>query len=270
VNYFRTMGIAVLQGRDFTTQDDAATPRVVVVNDAFAKRHFPGKEALGKRLRFGGATAPWLEIVGVVADSKYSTLQEAPVAMTYVPLLQNHESGVTLHVRSAGNAAPLIPAVRNLVAGMEPNLPGADVRLMSDVLKLSLYTARAGARLLTAFGALALLLASVGLYGVMSYAVSRRTRELGLRMALGARAGDVRTQIVREGLTLAISGIVVGVAVAAALTGLISRFLFGISATDPATFVAIPAVLLAISAVACYVPARRVTRLDPGKALRQD
>ena len=268
--YFQTMGIAFLQGRDFNAQDTEDHPPVVIVNEAFVRRHFPNEDALGKRLSFNGAKGPWREIVGVVRTSKYRSLGEAPTPVVYVALQQNHETGMVLHVRTRVDPSSVAGAIRNEVQSLEKNLPLGNPELMSERVTNSLYAARMGAILLAVFGGLALLLASIGLYGVMSFAVARRTRELGIRVALGARPGDVFSLVLRQGMTLVVAGLVLGIGVAVAVTRLLASFLYGVSTTDALTFTAIPALLISVALLACYLPARRATKVEPLVALRYE
>jgi predicted permease len=268
--YFQTMGIGLMQGRDFNSQDTEDHPLVVIVNEAFVRRHFPTGDVLGKRLSFGGTEGPWREIVGVVRTSKYVSLGEAPTPVAYLPLQQNHETGVTLHVRTKVDASTIAGSIRNEVQGLERNLPLGNPETMSVRIANSLFAARMGAILLVVFGGLALLLASIGLYGVMAFAVSRRTRELGIRVALGAQPGDVFRLVLRQGMTLVVVGLVVGVGVAAMVTRLLTAFLYGVSARDTFTFIAIPVLLTLVALLACYVPARRATKVDPLTALRYE
>ena len=268
--YYQTMGIALLQGRDFNAQDTEDHPRVVIVNDAFVRRHFPSEDPLGKRLSFNGPEGPWREIVGVVRTSKYFSLGEAPTPVAYVPLQQNHETGMTLHVRSAVEPPTIVGAIRNETQSLEKNLPIGNPERMSDRVANSLYAARMGAILLAVFGGLALLLASIGLYGVMAFAVSRRTRELGIRVALGARPGDVFRMVLKQGMLLVIVGLGVGLAVAAMVTRLLTSFLYGVSTTDTLTFTTIPVLLMLVALLACYLPARRATKVEPLTALRYE
>ncbi|MEK6407646.1 MAG: ABC transporter permease [Acidobacteriota bacterium] len=268
LKYFKTMGIGLLRGRDFTAQDKEGAPMVIVINEAFARRFFEGQEALGKRVSFRGPQGPWSEIVGVVGDSKYRTLGENPRSTVYQPLAQNHETGMALHVRTNSKPASLAATVRREVQSIEPNLAVTSVESMADVVGGSLFAARMGAVLLAIFGLLALVLAAVGLYGVMSYSVSRRTREIGIRMALGAGSGNVLRLVLKEGMTLVVGGVAAGLIAAAALTRLLASFLYGVSPMDATTFVAIPLVLALVALLASYLPARRATKVDPMEALR--
>ncbi len=270
LDYFQTMGIGFVRGRDFIAQDSEDRPRVVVVNEMFARRHFPGEEALGKRISFGGARGPWQEIVGIVRDSKYLTLGETPTRIAYLPLRQNHETGMTLYIRTAGDPMAVAPAIRREIQSLEKNLPVTNVRPMTDLLSASLYAARMGAILIGVFAALALLLGAIGLYGVMSFSVSRRTRELGLRMALGAKGGDVVRLVIGEGMILVAIGIGLGLVASAATTRFLATFLYGIAPLDVLTFTGVPIVLSTVALVACYVPARRAMKVDPMIALRYE
>jgi predicted permease len=269
-NYFQTLGIPLLRGRDFNVQDAEDRPSVVVVNEAFVRKHFPNEEVLGKRLSFNAARGPFREIVGVVRDSKYISLSEAPTPFVFLPLQQNHETGMALLVRTTGNPANILGSVRQEVRALEPNLPVANPLSLNEFIGNTLYAARVGAILVGVFAILALVLASIGLYGVMSFAVAQRTREMGIRMALGAQAGDVFRLVLRHAAGLIVAGILVGVAVAFAVTRLLTSFLYGVSATDRMTFVVIPIVLAIVALIACYVPARRATKVDPLIALKYE
>jgi predicted permease len=268
MKYFQTMGIGFVRGRDFTSQDTEDRPRVVIVNEAFEKRHFAKQEVIGRRVSFNGAQGPWQEIIGVVRDSKYLTLGEGPTPVAYFSLLQNHETGMTLHVRVGVDPSSMVASIRGEVQSLEKNIPVTNVRPMTEWLASSLYAAQMGAILLGVFGSLALLLAAVGLYGVMSFSVSRRTHEVGIRMALGARASDVLKLVLREGMGLVAVGLALGLMIAMIVTRSLASFLYGISTTDWVTFAAISLMLAVVAFVACYVPARRATRVDPLVALR--
>jgi predicted permease len=267
-DYFGTMGIRLVRGRDFALADVPNGPPVAIINQAFVRLHFPSADPIGQRLSFGGAHGPWVEIVGVAADSKMMRVAESPIPNVYLPLSQNHETGMTLLVRTSVDPRRLAPMVSREVHALEKNLPAANARSLSDWLDLSLYTSRAGTVALVVFGSLAILLASVGLYGVMSYAVARRTKEIGVRMALGATSSDVRGEILREGIALVAGGIVIGLIAAFGATRLLASFLYGVSPRDGVTFATVPALLVLVGLAACYLPARRATRVDPMTALR--
>jgi len=270
LKYFSTMGIPLLRGRDFSAQDSENAPLAVIINETFARRYFSDEDPLGKRISFSGTNGPWSEIVGVVRDSKYRTVGETPRPSGFVPLAQNHETGMTLHVRTSANPLSLAGSVRREVQALDPNLAVTNIQSLSDVVAASLFAARMGAVLLAIFGFLALLLAAIGLYGVMSYAVSRRTREIGIRMALGAGKGNVLRLVLMDGLTLVGAGVATGLIVAAAATRLLASFLYGVSPLDATTFAAIPLVLAVVAVLASYLPARRAARVDPIIALRYE
>jgi macrolide transport system ATP-binding/permease protein len=270
LNYFRTLSIPLLRGRDFNAQDREGAPGVAIVNESFVKRYFPNQDPLGQRVSLSGAQGPWLEVVGLARDSKYITLGEAPAPFLYQPLAQRHETGMVLLVRTGVAPASLVPAVRREVQAVERNLPLTNARTMTELLSTSLFPARMGAALLGAFGLLALLLASVGLYGVMSYSVSRRTREIGIRMALGARGGDVLRLVLGESMTLVAVGMLLGLIAAFAATRLLSGFLYGVSPTDPAAFIGIGLLLALVAFAASLIPARRAAHVDPMVAFRYE
>jgi predicted permease len=266
--YFKTLGLRLVRGREFDATDAPGSTPVVVVNQAFVALHLAGEEGLGKRISFRGTAGPWHTIVGVVTDSKYSSLAEPFAPIAYQPLSQNHETGMTLHVRTSVPPDTMIPAVRREIQAIEPNLPLPNVRSMADTIGVSLYAARMGAWLISVLGGLALLLASIGVYGVLAFSLARRTRELGIRQALGADRGDIFALVLREGLWLVVIGIAIGLGGAAFGAQPLAQFLYGVGTRDPITFVVSPIVLILIALVACLVPARRATRVDPTVALR--
>jgi putative ABC transport system permease protein len=228
-------------------------------------------DPIGKRISLGVPLQERpLEVIGVAADAKYLTIAESVTRIVYTPARQNHVNGMTLIVRARGNPGSLTSEVAAAVHALDRSLPVAGARTYNDLVGIAIYAARAGAVLLSGFGALALLLAAVGLYGVLAYTVSRRSREFGVRMALGARSNQVLRQVVGEGLGLVTVGIVTGFVVALPVTRLLARFLYGISPTDAVTFAWTPMALFAVAAIACLLPARRATRVDPMRALRQD
>jgi predicted permease len=273
-DYFQAMGIPLVAGRDFAAPDSADAPRAIVVNEALARRFFPGPDpagaAVGRRVSFAGPEGPFRQIVGVARDGKYWTMGEAPQPFVYFPLAQSYFSNATLVVRAEGDPRALAASIRGAVRGLDEGLPLYDVKTMEEHLGLSLFPARVAATLLGAFGLLALLLAAVGVYGVVSYAASQRTREIGIRVALGAQRRDVLRLVGGRGLLLVAAGVGLGLAGAFALTRFMSSLLYGVSATDPSTFALVVALLGGVALLACYVPARRATKVDPVVALRHE
>jgi putative ABC transport system permease protein len=270
--FFATLGIPMVAGRDFGADDASGAPLAVIVNQAFAGINFPGRQPhdlLGARLSLGGPNGPWRTIVGVVATAKTSSLAEPATAFAYVPLSQQHETGMVLYARSADPAAAA-PLIRARIRQLEPNLPVPAIQPVTHVIGTTLYAARTGATLVGVFGGLALLLASIGVYGVMAFSIARRTRELGVRMALGARTGDVFRLVLGEGCLLVVIGVVLGLAGAYAGASWLSKFLFGIDARDPATYALVASMLALVALAACLVPARRAMKVDPIIALRAD
>ncbi len=268
--FFRTLGIGLMVGRDFNDQDVEGRPLVVIVNETIVRTHFPGDNPIGKRLSFDGPRGRWREIVGVVRDSKYATVGEGALPVAYLPLGQNHETGMTLYVRASVPPASLIPAIRREIQALEPHLPVPDIQTMTQTIGTSLYAARMGAWLLGVFGGLALLLAAVGIYGVLSFSIARRTREMGIRLALGAERRDVFLLVVRDGMLLVGIGIIIGLAGGLAGTRSLASFLYGVSTSDLPTFAATVTILAAVALLACIVPARRAMRVHPIAALRYE
>ena len=269
LNYFQTMGIPILQGRDFSPQDTEEKPGVVVVNEEFARRYFPGQNPIGKRLRWSPKD-PNLEIVGVVKTAKYRKLREDPLPFIYIPLAQEYQQGMTLLVRTASEPLAIVPAVRAEIKSLNKYLPVFSVKTMTEHIGTALAAERMMAVLLGVFGFTAMLLAAIGIYGVIAYGVTQRTREIGIRIALGAQAGDVLKLIVGHGLKLTLIGILVGLVGSFALTRVISSLLYGVSATDPVTFAVISLSLTTVALLASYIPARRATKVDPMVALRYE
>ncbi len=269
--YFQTMGTAVLQGREFTDRDTASSPKVAIVNETMARRYWPNQEALGKRISLS-REGPYLEVVGISRDSKYVFLGEDPRAFFYLPFEQNYRGEMTLFVHSAGDDATVLAGVRQVVRELDPDLPIYDAKTMMTHLRdgVAMLFVRLGARLATAFGLLGLVLAVVGVYGVISYSVSQRLHEIGVRMALGASRGDVLKLVVRQGLLLTTAGVTIGLAAAFMVTRVMSSLLYGVNATDPLTFGLIALLLAGVALGACFVPARRATKVDPMVALRYE
>ena len=265
--YFRTLGIPLTRGRDYTPRDDARAPAVVVVNEAFARRFWPNQDPVGKRIR-RGPESPWLQVVGVARDGRYRRATDEPEPYVFIPFLQRPEPQMRLLLRTAGDPAAFAPRVRELVQELDPNVTVGTVRTMEEVFGRSVRRFTTNATLVGALGTLALLLAAVGLYGVMAYTVTQRTREIGLRMALGARSADVLRRVTGQGARLALVGMVLGAAGAYALSRVLERFLYGVTAKDAPAFALAAAVLGAAALLASYLPARRASRVDPMVALR--
>jgi putative ABC transport system permease protein len=246
---------------------------VVVVSQAFRRMHFPDEDdpaVLGRRLSINGPRGPWRRIVGVVRDSKYRAVVEGPTPVVYRPLAQNHETGVALFARTTLDPESLVAAVRREIQGIEPNLPVPGIQPATRMIAGSLYAPRMAALLLTAFAGLALALAAVGVYGVMAFSVSRRTRELGIRLALGADRGSIFTLVLRDGLRLVALGVALGLAGAALGARPLARFLYGVGPADGVTFVSVSVILVVVAVLACLGPARGATRVDPMAALRYE
>jgi len=269
-NYFKTMETPLLRGRDFTEADRKGAPDVVVLNQTLAATLWPGEEALGKRVSISGPAGPFLEVVGVARDGKYRSLGEAPHPYIYQPLLQSYDPKMTLVVRTTGQPQSVATAMREQIRTLDANLPVADVKTLRDQLDLSLFPSRVAAWTLGGFGVLALLLAAIGIYGVVSYSVAQRTQEIGVRMAMGAREKDVLRLVLGEGLFVIAVGLALGLLLAAAATRVIAGLLYGVEATDPLTFAGVPLLLGFVALVASYIPARRATKVDPLVALRYE
>lgn len=274
-DYFRAMGIPLLRGRSFTPQDTADAQAVVVINRTMAERFWPGQDALGRRFKIGSADSqnPWAVIVGVVGDVRQTSLYQELTPEMYVTYLQDRRFFAIprdLVLRMDGNPLSMAPAVRGEIWKLDKDLPLFRVQTMEQVLSLATAGQRFNMLLLSIFAALSLTLATIGVYGVMSYATAQRTHEIGIRMALGARTRDVLRLVIGRGLLLILIGVAVGLAGAFGLTRLMSGLLFGVSATDPLTFTLITLLLTAVSLLACYLPARRATRVDPLVALRYE
>jgi predicted permease len=271
-DYFETMGTPLVAGREFTDQDTYSNQRVVVVNEAFVRKSFPSLkspgEAIGKRYWHYGDGSVWYQIVGVVKTGKYWTIGEPPSPFVWFALAQRPWNAVSLMAHTEGDPARLIGAIRGEIKKMDANLPVTDARTMTEHLGASLTPARGAAAVLGSFGLLGLVIAAIGIYGVTAYSVAQRTREIGVRMALGAEAIDIVKLIVRQGMALTLAGVAIGLTGALAVTRLMASVLYGVSATDAATFAVVPALLAAVAFIACYLPARRATKVDPMIALR--
>ncbi|HEX8184568.1 MAG TPA: ABC transporter permease [Blastocatellia bacterium] len=277
-DFFKTMGIPLLSGRFFTDADNANSPDVVIISEAMAKRYFGNDSPIGKRFKQGGLDRkdnPWMEIIGVVGDVKYSGLDGKPEPAYYLAHLQAPLRSMYMVVRTNSNPMSLAPAIRNEVWSIDKDQPVARVRTMEQLLSASVSQPKFRTLLIGVFASVALLLAAVGIYGVISYSVTQRSHEFGIRMALGARQGSILKMVLGEGLRLALIGTGIGLAGAYLVgayfaTGVLSSLLFGVSTTDTLTFVFIPLLLTGIALLACYVPARRATKVDPMVALRYE
>jgi putative ABC transport system permease protein len=270
-DFFRAMGIPLKKGRVFTDQDRADTPPVVVINEAMARRFWPGQDATGKRIRWGGWDPPsGLTIAGVVADVKFSSLEAETPPTIYMPVFQipRIRRDAIFIARTSADPSSLAAAMRREIAAVDAELPVYDVRTMNQVIAESVAQRRFTMGLLAIFAFTALGLAALGLYGVLSYAVTQRTREIGIRMALGGRRLDALKLVVGQGMKMAMIGALAGLIASLALTRLMKGLLFGVSASDPLTFVAVALLLMIVALLACYMPARRATKVDPMVALR--
>jgi putative ABC transport system permease protein len=278
--YHQVMGIRLLTGRLFTGRDTADAPLVVLVDDDFVARHFPessSSSVLGKRLRFGGDGEPWREIVGIVGHVRQDGLEEWGRAGIYRPWLQMNPKwladltrAMDLIVKTTVAPESVVAAIRHEVQAIDPDQPLAQVRTLEALMDESLDQRRFNLLLLGLAALLALLLAVIGIYGVMSYAVTQRTREVGIRMALGAQSRDVLRLVIGQGMRLTLAGVGVGLVASFALTRMMAGLLYGVSATDPLTFAAIALILTLVALLACYIPARRATKVDPMIALRYE
>jgi predicted permease len=268
-NFFETLRIPLVGGREFTDSDRATTKPVVIANEAMAKHFWPNENAVGKRFHFFGD--PTLrEIVGVVRNTVVNNIGEDPQPLVYLPLAQNYSPVVTMQVRTSGRPEAVISTVRSQVQSLDSNLALTNVQTIGELLSQGLWAPRMGAALLAVFGGLALILAVIGVYGVLSYSVNQQTREIGIRMAMGAQTGRVLRLVVGQGMRLAAAGLILGLIVAFTAMRVLASLLFGVSAHDPLTFGAVSLVLALAAALACYIPARRATKVDPIIALRYE
>jgi len=271
-DYFKAMGIAILKGRDFDERDSRDAAKVTIIDERLAREYWPDQDPLGKRIRFGPPedNEPWHTIVGVVREVKHNRLDASTRMSVYLPFDQIPIGGSSLAIRSSGRPESLTGAVRAQLKELDPDLPLTEVRPMTEVVARSVWQPRLYTALFGVFAAVALILAAVGIYGVMSYAVTQRTREIGLRMALGAQKQDVLKLVVGHGVVITAIGIGAGLAAAVGLTRLMSSLLFGVTATDPLTFAAVSVVLAGVALGACFVPAMRAAKVDPMVALRYE
>jgi predicted permease len=266
-DYLKTMGIPLLAGREFTELDTPERPDVAIVNETLARRYFAGRDPIGGHIRVGPRI---VEIVGVAHDGKYSSITEAPRPFIYVSMQQMYRADAVLHVKTAGDPGAIVPRLHETFRALDANVPLFDIRTVAEHLEVAVFVQRMVASLLTAFGALALLLATVGLYGVIAALTAQRTPEIGMRMALGATRADIVSLILKQGLGLTFAGIAIGLAGAAGATQFFTTLLVGVSATDAVSFAGTTALLVVVALAATYLPARRASRIDPLQALRND
>jgi putative ABC transport system permease protein len=270
--YFRTLEIRLLRGREFTARDTLSAPPVLIINESMARRFWPeypnGQDPIGQRILMGINPQP-AEIVGIVADVRQGLDSELRPGI-YRAYAQSPQPAVSFAVRSEGDPARLIGSVRNQVLAIDPDQPISDVRTMEDMVEGTLGQRRLVMRLLGLFAGVALLLAMVGMYGVIAYSVAQRTPEVGVRMALGAHPQDILRLLVRQGLFMTITGVVLGLVGAFGLTRVLNSFLFQVSATDPATFTGIALLFIVVAFSAIYIPVRHATRIDPMAVLRHE
>lgn len=268
--YFETLGIPLVGGRTLTSEDRPNSPGAVVINERMATHLWPNEPAIGKRVSVEGPSGPWLSVVGVVRNTKYNSLGEQTPDFMYMPFAQHARSEMVLQLRPVGGTRLTASSLRDLVHELDAQLPPMTVATLAEDMRIVLLPSELGAALLGVFGLLALLLASVGIYGVTSYAVAQRTREMGIRAALGATARDLVTLVARQSMRVVTMGAAIGLLLALAAARLLISQLYGVSATDPLTFVLMPAFLLGVALLATLIPARRATRVDPSVALRSD
>jgi putative ABC transport system permease protein len=269
-SYLRTMRIPLLRGREFTDQDRKDSPAVVIVSQALAQMVWPGEDPIGKRIRIADPKGPWRSVVGVVGDVLHGGLDAPHTPQLYLPHTQFTDSDMLMVVRTAKDPAALASDVRSKIASVDPLQPVYEIETMKEIVAASVAQRRFSAQLFGLFAAIALVLAIVGIYGVVSYAVAQRTREIGIRMALGAQPREVLAMVLGDGMKPVLAGAIAGLAAAFGLTRVLSSFLFQVQPTDPAVFAGILLLLVAAATLACSIPARRATRVDPVVALRYE
>jgi predicted permease len=269
-NFFHTLQTRLLEGREFNWRDGPRSPKVVIINRALAKRLFPHESALGKRVGQCPENCSWWQIVGIVEDGKYESLNDENQPVIFWPMFQRYETTTTLVARSHLPADQLIATLRNAVREMDPTMPLFDVATLERHLALPLTPARLAATALGGFGFLAVVLSGVGVYGAMAYAVARRAREIGIRIAIGATKSNVLALIMRRSATLLGIGTLFGITAAFAVSRLFNAVLYGISPKDPLTYVLAITLMLVVTSLACAIPARRALAVDPASALREE
>jgi len=270
-DYFETLRTPLVEGRSFTAQDNEKSQPVAIVNQEFCKRYWPGQDAIGRRITlFGRRFGQSLTVVGVARNAKYRLLHYPPTPAIFLPLYQDYHSEVIIHLRVTGDPNAYASAVEEAVGQLDPELPLYDVTTLKASMQFGSVFERMAAMLVGSFGLLALVLAAVGIYGVLAFVTRQRTHEIGIRMALGAQKTDILKMVIGQGLKLAVIGVVIGIAAALAVTRFLSSLLYGVEPNDPLIFVAVSLVLIAVALLACYIPARRAMRVDPMVALRHE
>jgi macrolide transport system ATP-binding/permease protein len=270
-NYLALMGSKIVRGRNFDTRDTKTSPRVVLVNETFAARMWPGRDAIGQRFRVDSETAPELQVVGVVKNSKYLYWAESPQMALWLPLSQDFQSHAIVELRTVGDPAEMAAPARANVRALDADMPIVQMRTMQAFYEdRYLFGPRLLARMVTGIGVIGLVLSVIGLYGVVAYAVSRRTREIGIRMAVGAKPRDVIRMVLEQGLAFTLVGIVIGIAIAIPAGGVLQQFAVGATTHDPTILTGVSAILAAVMIAACWIPARRASRVDPTLTLRQE
>jgi putative ABC transport system permease protein len=271
-NYFRTMGIPFLKGRDFTDRDAPGSPPVVIINQSLATRFFANDDPVGKRISLTpfGQPPVWIQIVGVAGDVRHAGLAAEPGPQLYTPYYQDPVLNMSMVVRTKSNPMSVAASIRNEIRKADTEIPVFGVRTLEQMASESIAPRRITMLLLGFFALLALILAAVGIYGIMSYSVTQRTHEFGIRMALGAQPRDILKMIVKQGMILTLIGVAVGFVAAFAATSVLASFLYGVSSTDFVTFITAALILISVAILACVVPARRATKVDPMTALRYE
>jgi putative ABC transport system permease protein len=268
------MGIPLVKGRTFTEGDNLTSPQVIIINQNMADAMWPGEDATGKRMTVGvpmpGDTPDWVTVVGVVGNVKHTTLGGESGMQMYQPVLQAPARTMTFVIRTAVEPTSIVESARSTIASIDKTLPLSNVKTMERIISDSVAPFRFNMFLLVLFAIVAMILTTVGVYGVMNYSVAQRTQEIGIRMALGAQPNEVRALILKQGLVLSSIGLAIGLAGGFAMTRLMSSLLYGVSATDPATFAVVALFLAGVALLACYIPAHKATRVDPGVALRYE
>jgi putative ABC transport system permease protein len=270
--YFETMRVPLLRGRAFTELDNQTAPPVVIVNQTMADKYWPHQDPIGKHfsLKTATAVAKTLQIVGVAGNGKYLFVAEDPTPFFYVPFAQNYTSARSLQVRSSVPPEGLLIPIQAEIHKLAPDLPVTEAKTMQQSMRDELLEFRLGAEVAAAMGAIGLILAVIGIYGIVSFSTARRTREIGIRMALGGSARDVMSLILRQGAGMVIAGLGIGFLIALGVTRVMARLLIGVSPSDPVTYATVALLLTVVALLACWIPARRATRVDPGAALRYE